>query len=87
MAHASISLLSQYLRRLVGQHGDPSTDHDLLQRFVANRDESAFVALMQRHAAMVLGLCRSILGNHHDAEDIVTVHLAESSEGAGRPLR
>jgi RNA polymerase sigma factor (sigma-70 family) len=70
MAQSALSPFSQYLRRLVSRHGDPSTDHQLLQRFVADRDESAFASLVQRHAPLVLGLCRSILGNHHDAEDI-----------------
>ncbi len=70
MAHASIPLLSHYLRRLTARCGDPATDHELLQRFVNRREEAAFAALVERHAAMVLGLCRSILRNHHDAEDI-----------------
>src|SRR5579884_1002869 len=70
MGHAAIPQLSQYLRRLTARHGDPSSDHDLLQRFVHCRDERAFAALVERHATMVLGLCRSILHNGHDAEDI-----------------
>jgi RNA polymerase sigma factor (sigma-70 family) len=70
MPHPSIPLVSQYLRRLRTRYRDPSPDHELLQRFVACRDEAAFAVLVERHAAMVLGLCRSILGNHHDAEDI-----------------
>jgi RNA polymerase sigma factor (sigma-70 family) len=70
MGRASIPLLSHYLRRLTARYGDSATDHELLQRFVARREESAFAALVERHAAMVLGLCRSILRNHHDAEDI-----------------
>ena len=70
MARASIPLLSHYLRRLTARCGDAATDHELLQRFVARSEEAAFATLVQRHAAMVLGLCRSILRNHHDAEDI-----------------
>ncbi len=70
MARASIPLLSHYLRRLTVRYGDAATDHELLQRFVTRREEAAFATLVERHAAMVLGLCRSILHNHHDAEDI-----------------
>jgi RNA polymerase sigma factor (sigma-70 family) len=70
MSHESIPLLTQYLRRLTNRYGDPATDQEMLQRFVACHEETAFVGLVERHAAMVLGLCRSILRNHHDAEDI-----------------
>src|SRR5215470_14281925 len=45
------------------------TDGELLGRFVARRDEAAFEALVRRHGPMVLGLCRRILRDGHDAED------------------
>jgi RNA polymerase sigma-70 factor (ECF subfamily) len=41
----------------------------LLERFVARRDEPAFEAIVRRHGPMVLGVCRRILCDHHDAED------------------
>jgi RNA polymerase sigma factor (sigma-70 family) len=34
-----------------------------------NREESAFEFIVRRHGAMVLGVCRRILGDEHDAED------------------
>src|SRR5262245_15920213 len=43
-----------------------------IDRFVARRDatgEEAFAALVGRHGPMVLGLCRRILGDAHEAED------------------
>ena len=55
----------------VGVVGD-LTDGQLLERFVAGRDESAeagFAALVERHGPMVLRVCRQILGDAHDAED------------------
>src|SRR5438270_7360080 len=48
------------------------SDEQLLDRFVARRDEAseeAFAELVQRHGPMVLGVCRRILGDRHDAED------------------
>jgi hypothetical protein len=48
------------------------SDRQLLARFVANRDavaELAFTALVERHGSMVLGVCRRILADSHDAED------------------
>ena len=45
------------------------TDAQLLNRFLSERDESAFATLVRRHGAMVLGVCRRILRDAHDSED------------------
>jgi RNA polymerase sigma factor (sigma-70 family) len=45
------------------------TDGQLLGRFLGQRDESAFEALMHRHGPMVLGVCHRLLADPHDAED------------------
>src|ERR1700727_1267611 len=45
------------------------SDRDLLERFVAARDEAAFTVLIERHGPMALGVCRRALSNFHDAED------------------
>ena len=37
------------------------TEGQLLDRFVAGRDEAAFEALVARHGPMVLGVCRRVL--------------------------
>jgi RNA polymerase sigma factor (sigma-70 family) len=58
------------LRRSPGLRGEiQSTDTELLQRFLAERDEAAFEALVQRHGPMVLSLCRYLVHNAADAED------------------
>jgi RNA polymerase sigma factor (sigma-70 family) len=48
------------------------SDEELLDRFLARRDETAeeaFSVLVQRHGPMVLGVCRRVLGDAHEAED------------------
>src|SRR4051812_12175175 len=45
------------------------SDSELLLRFVDRRDPAAFESLVQRHGAMVLGVCTRILRDSHDAED------------------
>src|SRR5438105_2677667 len=60
----------RYLRTVTGQ--SPAAEGDdarLLERFARDRDESAFETLVRRHGPMVLGVCRRILRDHHDAED------------------
>jgi RNA polymerase sigma factor (sigma-70 family) len=56
-------------RALPPPDGGGLSDGQLLGRFVAGRDEAAFAALVRRHGPMVLGTCRRVLRDAHDAED------------------
>jgi RNA polymerase sigma factor (sigma-70 family) len=60
----------RHLRRLaLLQDAAGMTDGQLLESFIAGKDEAAFATLVRRHGPMVLGVCRRIVRNHHDAED------------------
>ena len=49
----------------------PPTDAELVQRFLERRDESAFRALVERHAAPALRTAHRITGDLAAAEDAV----------------
>ena len=51
-----------------GRFADLS-DGALLDRCVTGRDEAAFAELVERHGAMVYGVCSRVLRDPHDTED------------------
>jgi RND family efflux transporter MFP subunit len=59
----------QDLRSATLQDAARLGDGKLLDQFIEHKDEAAFAALVQRHSAMVWGVCRRMLTHHHDAED------------------
>ncbi|HEV3261599.1 MAG TPA: sigma-70 family RNA polymerase sigma factor [Gemmataceae bacterium] len=71
MSNSQLSAVVRYLRNKIAAAAEPdgTTDGQLLERFVRQRDESAFEVLMRRHGPMVLGICQRLLRDRHDAED------------------
>ena len=59
----------QHVRRIALGKLSGMSDRELLEAFIAQRDEAPFAALVQRHGPMVWGVCRRLLRNHEDAED------------------
>jgi RNA polymerase sigma factor (sigma-70 family) len=70
MASTRITTALQQLRKLVGSPPNGHLrDQDLLQRFISHGDENAFGELVRKHGALVLAVCRGVLGHQQDAED------------------
>ncbi|HLN28697.1 MAG TPA: sigma-70 family RNA polymerase sigma factor [Gemmataceae bacterium] len=69
LPHANTVL--PYIRKLAAAETvHQQSDCELLQGFVADRDDEAFAALMRRHGGIVMNVCRSVLRSPHDAEDV-----------------
>jgi RNA polymerase sigma factor (sigma-70 family) len=70
MSPSQLDSVLRAVRHAAGGEGvREQTDGQLLRRFVAAKDETAYAELMRRHGGMVLRVCRRVLHNAHDAED------------------
>src|SRR5262245_34389096 len=70
MTQGQLQPLLRHIQKLVGAgESEAITDRELLARFTTLREEAAFATLVHRHGPLVLGTCRRILQNVHDAED------------------
>jgi RNA polymerase sigma factor (sigma-70 family) len=70
MAEHALGTVVRQLRGLLGRRAAGAlTDRELLERFTVRHDEAAFAALLERHGAMVLAVCRRVLRHEQDAED------------------
>jgi len=62
-------VLAHLRRVLLKQETAELSDSALLNLYLLHRNEAAFETLVRRHGPMVLGVCRRVLRNPHDAED------------------
>lgn len=84
MADPSLSLLLRYIRQMAKAPGDRRTsDHELVERFLQQRDQAAFEALVRRHGAMVFQVARRLLHHEHDAEDVFQATFLTLARQAG----
>src|SRR5262245_62972615 len=58
-------------------------DHELLGRFAAERDEAAFAALVRRYGELVRTVCRRLLWDSHECEDVFQGTFLALAERAG----
>jgi len=71
MAETPSNPVLHHLRHLIGSVPDPGlTDGELLERFLARRDETAVEMLVRRYGPLVFGVCRRALRDTHAAEDV-----------------
>jgi hypothetical protein len=70
MAQSALTEVLDYLRKTwaVQQARDVS-DEQLLERFLANREQAAFTVLVQRYGPKVFSVCKRVLGDGPSAED------------------
>ncbi|HEY7310227.1 MAG TPA: sigma-70 family RNA polymerase sigma factor [Gemmataceae bacterium] len=92
MTQAQPNPFLRHIRHLIGSiPAADMSDGQLLERFLAHRDETAVEVLVRRYGPLVLGVCRRVLHDAHAAEDafqatfLILVRKAPSLD-RGRPL-
>jgi RNA polymerase sigma factor (sigma-70 family) len=84
MAIGHLNNLVRQLRCQLGlQAARSHADAELLERFAARHEEAAFAALVERYGSIVLGVCRRVLGDVHDAEDAFQATFLTLARKAG----
>ena len=69
MASKPLAGVVRYLHRISGSGGFELTDADLVALYASQREPDAFEAIVRRHASLVLGVCRRVLGSGPDVDD------------------
>ncbi|MCI0376017.1 MAG: sigma-70 family RNA polymerase sigma factor [Gemmataceae bacterium] len=71
MNNAQTGVILRQLQKLNTPPGDDRLlNEQLLARFLRHKDPEAFAALVRRHGSLVLNVCRSVLRQQQDAEDV-----------------
>jgi RNA polymerase sigma factor (sigma-70 family) len=83
MRAAVSRLVLRQFQLLAGAQASGACDAVLLERFVGQRDEAAFAALAGRHGAMVWNVCRRVLRDGHEAEDVFQAAFLILAQKAG----
>ena len=66
MATAPMGTTLQYICKLARGAAAERSDRQLLDDFADRGDEAAFAAIVARYGAMVLRVCRRLLGHEQD---------------------
>ncbi len=76
-------MVRQVLRLAQRPGGEFTPDRELAARFAGANDEGAFAELVDRHGAMVMGVCRRLLRDPHAAEDAFQATFLVFAQKAG----
>src|SRR3984893_3956131 len=69
MATGRLAAVVRQLRHAALLDGGGLSGGELLECYLKHREDAAFAALVRRHGPMVLGVCRRVLRDVHDADD------------------
>jgi RNA polymerase sigma factor (sigma-70 family) len=69
MATQPLNAVIRYLHTSLDSGNASRSDGDLLARFTVDSEPTAFEELVRRYEAMVMNVCRRLLGNGADADD------------------
>jgi RNA polymerase sigma factor (sigma-70 family) len=85
MPAVHLNHLVRSLRHAVSPHRwDAAGDAELLDRYHADHDAGAFEAIVRRHGGRVLAVCRKVLADSADVEDVFqATFLVLLRQGAG----
>src|SRR5438552_13506548 len=70
MSNRPLAGVVRRIRHLMDIPAAATSDRQLLERYSREHNEEAFAGLVRRHGALVMGICRRILGNRADADDV-----------------
>lgn len=63
MSQSSLNGVLQHIRTLAGKPSHQAmSDSELLDRFISEKDETAFTMLVKRHGPLVQSICTGKLG-------------------------
>jgi RNA polymerase sigma factor (sigma-70 family) len=75
--------LAKFARLLSSRERPGFDDAHLLEIFVQGREDEAFAELVRRHGPLVLGVCRRVLRDTHDADDVFQATFLVLARKAG----
>src|SRR5438067_1588068 len=84
MAHAELRTVLRHVRALAPPTAHDPSDGALLRAFLTHNDQAAFTALVRRHGALVMRVCRRVLHQEQDAEDAFQATFLVLAQKGGR---